>query len=166
MIHYPHNPEVKEFVLKQMRQGCTVQQIIDIAKVRNIGELQEEFVRSTMSDYLMPKYENPPPPPPPRKSTMKIEITEKELIELINLKVEIEQLNTWYHNNTKHLCLPVLEHQPFEMVKFTSVALVSLVEAIKSGQIVYIQKQRAVFASTDGWIDPSTLDSVIARNCK
>jgi hypothetical protein len=75
---------------------------------------------------------------------MKIEITEKELIELINLKVEIEQLNTWYYNNSKDLCLPRLKYQPFEMLNFTSVALVAMVEAMKSGEIIYNPKQKLI----------------------
>jgi hypothetical protein len=59
MIHYPHNPEVKEFVLKKMREGATVAQIIDLARVGAIGELQEEYVRGVISDYLKPNQKKP-----------------------------------------------------------------------------------------------------------
>jgi hypothetical protein len=37
-----------------MREGATVAQIIDLARVGAIGELQEEYVRGVISDYLKP----------------------------------------------------------------------------------------------------------------
>jgi hypothetical protein len=60
---------------------------------------------------------------------------QKELLDLINLKTEIEQLNTYLINNSLPFCINHCE-MPFN-ISYSSIAtLVRLIEMIKSGNLI------------------------------
>jgi hypothetical protein len=53
MIH-SHDPGVEKFIISLVKDGYIIEQIINIARVGAIGELQEEYVMRVISDYLKP----------------------------------------------------------------------------------------------------------------
>ncbi len=67
----------------------------------------------------------------------KIEITEKELIHIIEIKLEIEQLNNWLHENKKNICIPICEISPFKIQNQSTSTLIALIEAIKNGNLIF-----------------------------
>jgi len=61
---------------------------------------------------------------------------QRELLNLIDLKVQNELLFQYIIDNKLPFCLPNLEKKPFEITNVVSNTLVTLIEMIKSGDLI------------------------------